>query len=165
MILKQVELVWKPEVQDYCKLPYPNHPEGCPMYGTRNSCPPQAPLIDEILDLEQPVYAAILEFDLKGHVENLRIYHPDWSETQLRNSRYWQNKARKNLREGIESAKINTSHLRNLLVLYRSEANGVHLVSTLRKVGVKINFPPKDIVHLVAIMGNRKAGKLRSVFE
>ena len=164
MILKEVELIWKPEVQDFCKMPYPGYPRGCPMYDTRASCPPEAPLIDDVLDLTKPIYAAAIEFDLKGFEERMRRLHPDWSEKQLRNPRYWQGTARRKLKDKIELAKHSNPNLNNLLVLYRPEANGVHVVSTMRKVGVKITFPPKETVILVAIIGHRKAGKLREVF-
>lgn len=126
------------------------------MYAARPSCPPEAPMIDEVLDLTKPVYAAAIEFDLKAFEERMRGLHPNWSKKQCRNSRYWQGTVRKNLRDGIELLKQIDPNLRNLLVLYRAEAHGVHVISTMRKVGIEMISPPKDTVTLVAIMGSGK---------
>jgi hypothetical protein len=33
------------EAGKLCRLPYPNHPKGCPNYGKRALCPPKAPAL------------------------------------------------------------------------------------------------------------------------
>ena len=51
-----VRPVIDPDVRDLCPRSYPGHPHGCPNYGKRPSCPPQAPMLAETLDLTQPVH-------------------------------------------------------------------------------------------------------------
>ena len=40
-----VEVVVDYRARDWCRLPYPDHPRGCPNFGRRADCPPMAPLI------------------------------------------------------------------------------------------------------------------------
>ncbi|NIN69704.1 MAG: hypothetical protein GTO63_34475, partial [Anaerolineae bacterium] len=68
--------VLNPEVRDLCTRPYHGHPKGCPNYGKRPSCPPAAPLLGEVLDLDHAVYAVWNRFDFAGHVARMRARHP-----------------------------------------------------------------------------------------
>ena len=80
----EVEPELRPEVRALCRRPYYGHPKGCPNWAKRPTCPPQAPLLPDVLELSQPVYCVWNAFDLAGHVSPLRERHPDWSERQLR---------------------------------------------------------------------------------
>lgn len=42
-----------------CAVPYKDHPYGCPKYGSKNSCPPNAPMFDEVFDTSKKIYAII----------------------------------------------------------------------------------------------------------
>lgn len=162
MIFEEVELDWDPRVRGYCKLPYPRHPDGCPMYGKRSECPPEAPPLDEILDLSKPTYVVAITYDIKGHYERLRRDHPDLSEAQIRIPYLWQGRARKILKEAVEVAK---REIPNRLVLWTPEANGVNFMTTMLKIGIVLKFPPEGIAYQIAVMGARRAGKLREVFR
>jgi len=82
-----VEIDYK--VRGACKLPYPEHPQGCPNFGHRDICPPNAPKIETQLDLSQPVYAVWNAFDLRGYIEQRKTTHPGKTERWYRNPMYW----------------------------------------------------------------------------
>lgn len=164
MIFKPCSLIVTEETHDWCRLPYPDHPKGCPMYGTRDSCPPKAPMIGEILDLGQPTYVIAVEFNLKNHVAQMKRLHPDWTDAQSRNPRYWQSTARKELKKEIEWVSI---EIPNLFAVMRPEAHGVDLAKTIEKsLGIVLEFPPKNKAYQIAVMGTRKvSNKLSRCFE
>ena len=90
-------LVHTPEVKDWCKLEYYNHPKGCPNYGKQRRCPPQSPYVTEVFDMGKPLYFVFSEFDLSSHVARMRRKHPHWSDKQCRCVLYWQRKSKKQM--------------------------------------------------------------------
>jgi len=162
VIFERAQIIWHQAIRDLCKIPYEGEPNGRPMYGTRPSCPPEAPLIDEILDLAKPTYIIAIKYDLASRVEQLRGQHPDWSEKKLRCSRYWQGIADKLLREAVEEVK---REIPNKWVVYRPEANGVNVSQMMKKMEIKIWPLPEGLRYRIAVAGDRKRGKLRGTFH
>ncbi len=123
----------------YCALSYPGHKKGCPNLGVKIGCPPS---FRYQYVKNQVVRAVYIEFDLGEHVAHMKRLHPDWSERQLRCCLYWQPKARKMLRAEIGGAAADFS----------PEASGVDVTTTMQRVGVTLDWPPKNRVVLVAFM-------------
>jgi len=147
--------VLDPKVRALCARPYPGHPHGCPNVGQRDTCPPQARLLQELLDLDRPVWAVWSSFDLGAHVERMRAAHPGWSDRQLVNCLYWQGGARKVLRGEIDTF----SRLRpGLLVLKCPEACGLVVTPTMASIGVELQWPPRTIAYQVALAGTSVGG-------
>jgi len=121
-------------------------------------------MIGEILDLGQPTYVIAVEYNLKDHLTRMKRLHPDWSELQARNPRYWQSVARKELKKEIEHVNID---IPNLFAVMRPEANGVDLAKTMEKYcGVILEFPPRDKAYQIAVMGTKRVSrKLSRCFE
>ena len=113
--------VVRASVRALCRRPYPGHPKGCPNWNRRATCPPKAPLLARILDLESPVYCIANAFDLAGHVARMRARHPGWSYRQLACCLYWQGTARKRLREKVDAFLADRP---DSIALYWPEANG-----------------------------------------
>jgi hypothetical protein len=137
-VVEVKELVHHPKVKDWCGLPYPGHPKGCPNFDKpgKAKCPYNTPYITEILDLTQPCYLVFSEFDLAGHVEKMRTKHPHWSERQLRNVLYWQSRSRKQMKErSIEFAK----RIKANKIIAMGESYGVHLYATAFKSELKLD--------------------------
>lgn len=120
-----------------CIKKYKNHKKGCPNYGKKPDCPPDAPMFDQVFDITKPIYAIYSTYNLNAHVEKMRVKHPQWTETQLLNVLYWQGTARKYLKDNI--ALFNE--------LFRSkgyysttspEAMGVDVTLTLKNVGIDL---------------------------
>jgi len=138
-------------VRGWCKLPYPNHPRGCPNYGKRAVCPPQAPLFKNILN--PPFLLIGVRFNLGEWAERMKKRHPDWSDRQARCCLYWQGKVRKRLREECERLASN-----NQIICYTPEAMGVHVFETCFHVGITLERNPQKFVWKIAIIGWKKNG-------
>ncbi len=138
------------EFQELCARPYHGHPRGCPNHGRRLSCPPRAPLIDQVLDLSQQVYVIATRFDLGAHVRRMRERHPEWSERQLYCCLYWQGTARKAHRADVEWARGMWSIQR---VIATPEGHGVNVTALMAANGVALEWPPRKYTWVVSVGG------------
>ena len=137
-----------PETRSWCRLPYPGYPEGCPNFGKKPECPPQAPLLKQFINLERPHFLAIHCFDLGAFSERMLKDHPDFSEKQARNPRYWQKHVYSMLKLEIGS-KLQGDQIYTLV----PEAMGVNVFDTLKEWGIPIIQNPDQIVFKVAVVG------------
>ena len=136
--------------QGMCRLPYPDHPRGCPNFDNKLGCPPRQPLFDAVIDLSRPVFAIVTEFDLAGQITKMKRAHPEWSERQLACCLYWQPAARKNLKLATWNF---LARYPNYFVDTCPEARGVNVTETLSQVGIQLEWPPRSIVRQVALAG------------
>ncbi len=141
------------DAEKFCCLPYLNHPRGCPNYGKKEGCPPNIPKVDEVLDFNKDVYLIYTEFNIGEHAERMKKLHPKWTGRQIYCCLYWQLKARK-LQRQEEEKSIKEKGIN--LILNSPEANGVNITSLMRKVGIKLEWPPRKITRLVSLGGTRK---------
>jgi len=135
--------------RDWCKLPYPSHPKGCPNYGKKETCPPKAPLFNNIV--KPPFVLVGVKFDLLVWTKQMKKKHSDWSDRQLRCCLYWQGKVRKRLREECEKVVTESD-----VILYTPEANGVNVFETCKYVNIQLKRNPKVFVWKIAIIGKSK---------
>ena len=134
----------------WCQLPYPDHPNGCPQYGQRDCCPPQAPSIDDFIDLARQHWFLITEFDLAQYLKTMAEKHPDWTPKRLRCLLYWQGSIRKEQRDNI--AVFHTEHTGTAHTLL-PEAMGVNVLATLTHVGIEVEKHPETKILKVALVG------------
>ena len=137
-------------VRSYCRLPYPNHPRGCPNFGKRTICPPRAPRFEKLIDMTKPIYCIYHRFDLKEHTEKMQSRHPDWSDRKLRCCLYWQGTARKQLRLKTESFLLDHP---DYLILTCPEGNGVDVDATVKQIGIELQWPAVDYAYKIAMAG------------
>ncbi len=149
IVFTVTEITIDKRVQEYCKLPYPAHPKGCPNWNKKEGCPPNAKLLNEII--EPPFIGVAVKFNLENWVEKLRRKHPNWSERQLRCCLYWQGKVRKVLKEFCRKLCKEDE-----VIIYAPEAKGTNLFVTCAKHGIKLERNPKKIVYKIAIIGKKK---------
>ncbi len=126
----------------YCKLSYPDHPDGCP---NTSVCIAKHP--DFLTFKGFRWFAVIEEFDLKVYAQAMGQKHPGWSERQCRNLLYWQG--------GVRSRLLDKAiHFRCIgdVILTIPEACGVHVFETMARVGVAIQRNP-DVVRKVMLIG------------
>ncbi len=147
-----------------CTREYKNHKHGCPNYGKRPDCPPDAPMFDEVFDIKQPIYAIFCTFDLEQHVKKMREKHPQWTEAQLSNVLYWQGTARKHLRDNINSFVANYRE-EGYYVTTSPEAMGVNVTETLKRAGITLEWPAKEVVYKVAMAGIPKSDKYLNILK
>ncbi|MBD3261395.1 MAG: hypothetical protein GF334_06870 [Candidatus Altiarchaeales archaeon] len=139
--------------RQWCELPYPNHPKGCPNYNKRKTCPPIVSTVKERFDLQKPLWVGVVDFDLAAHMERMREKHPDWSARQLACVLYWQAGVNRRLKDLTLSF-----HKKNKGTIYTlcPEAMGVHVLKTMRRLGFNIRRNPTQIVYKVSLIGYPK---------
>ena len=162
MIAKVTPII-DPDVRQLCRHPYPGHRNGCPNFSRRATCPPYAPLFDRIIDMAEPVFAIWTIFDLKSHIEGMKLKHPDWSKRQLECCLYWQGRARKNLENEIHGFcwdhfldavwDGNSGSYTEPLVIRCPEATGINVTETMKSIGEILEWPPTTKTYQVAIIG------------
>ena len=138
--------------RNWCTLPYPGHPKGCPNYGVSKECPPKVCFVNEFVDLTKPLYFIVERFNLLQHKKRMKTLHPEWTDKQCGCCLYWQNSVRKNLRSRCKEF---TVEHRGYIFTLIPEAMGVNVFRTLHRNGIKIKKNP-SIVYKVALMGMKK---------
>lgn len=136
--------------REWCKLPYPGHPNGCPNYGKKDDCPPKCKKIEEVFNLELPHWLSIVEFNLGEWANRMKEKHPKWTDKQCRCCLYWQGSVRKELRQSCD---FFTGLYWGTIYTLCPEAMGLNVIKTLKRRGFKIRAKPKDIVYKVALIG------------
>lgn len=145
MIIDLDKVVYHPHARSgqWCTLPYPGHPKGCPNF-------PRC--IDQRKDFRDystsiKWKAVVVDFDLKDHAMKMKLNHPWWSEKQCRNVLYWQNKVRAELKWRCrEIAGPND------IILDIPEACGVNLFMTMKHHGIYLK-PRPDLVRKIMMVG------------
>ena len=135
-LLKIKKLVLSEQTHNWCRLPYPNHPNGCPMYNKKYDCPPHNLHFNLYFDLNKPLYFVYSEFDLATHAKKMKLKHPYWTKRQCRNLLYWQSQSRKQVREYALEAMW---HIGCNYVTPCPEALGVNVFATCLKSGLKLD--------------------------
>lgn len=153
MFISISKLIITDQTANWCQLPYPNHPKGCPNFG-RIGCPPTTKPIVEVVDLIFPVYFVYSEFNLEAHRVKMKKAHNNWSTKQLNNVLYWQGTSRKQLKERV---KIVQKEKQTNLVLYCPEAHGVNVYATAFKNGLQLERIRSglQICHHIALLGDK----------
>lgn len=137
-------------VHTLCTHPYRNHPKGCPNFGKKEGCPPKSPLFADFVNEEFPIYVVYNRFWLEEHVDKMRSIHPGWSDAQLRCCLYWQPRARKQLKAVVEKT-LNALRW-GYSPLYCPESNGVDVTSTMKQIGIELEWPPIKYAYQVALL-------------
>lgn len=119
----------------WCTLPYPNHPKGCPNHPRCRHSLRKRLTAEEVFDLDRPMYICYATFDLKGWAAEMKRRHPNWTERQCRNLRYWQ--------KGVDGRVARLAH--NFIkkedlkgYYWLSEGFGVNVYATCRRAGLQL---------------------------
>jgi len=150
------QLIINLKAREWCQLPYPGHPKGCPNYDKSPKCPPQAPVVTDHFNLTKQHWFVVVKFNLAEHMTRMKTKHPEWTEKQCRCCLYWQNTVRKQLRIGIQQLQ---SKYPNIVSTLLPEAMGVNVMVTARKLGIPIEVKPTEFVHKIALVGYPKNNK------
>ena len=157
-MIKEVtdRLIINYNARTWCKLPYPNHPKGCPNYGKNKTCPPKIGKINKLFDLSKQHWFVIAEFDLKFQAKRMKEKHPDWTERQCVCCLYWQGGVRKRLH--TESKEFCFSKIGTVYNMC-PEAMGIDVIKTMQQFKIPIQRNPKNMIYKVALVGYKKKGK------
>lgn len=133
-----------------CRRPYPGHRKGCPNFRKKPGCPPGTRMVNEMIDLNEPVHAVFNRFPIGEHAARMRGLHPEWSDRQAYCCLYWQPRARQQLRGQIRS--FLDSHP-GQHVIACPEAQGVNLTATMRGAGIELEWPPREWAYQIVLAG------------
>lgn len=134
--------------RDWCKLPYPLHPKGCPNFNHKPTCPPQSCLIEDWCDLSKRMWFVIVSFDLQSHINKMLLRYPDWTDRQVKCVLYWQPKVNKQLENetklfcAFKPVKYTTC----------PEAMGVNVIKTAKRLGLPITTHPQNTVYKISLV-------------
>lgn len=138
-----------------CAKRYPGHTKGCPNFGKRSTCPPQADLWTPEYFANKTAYAVWNQFHFGEHVERMRARHPGWTQRQLANCLYWQGTARKQLTREIQDFTTWLEDVRSgitvLCVNRIPEAHGLNVTMTMASNGILLEWPPREWAYQVAL--------------
>jgi len=129
----------------WCKLPYPGHKKGCPNYCKEARCPPYAP----ILSCTERYAMVAIKFHVGEHARRMKAKHPKWSDKQCYSCLYWQNTARKALKEWANEC---ATHYCFPRIIYTPEAQGAIITKMMLAHGIRLEWPPKEYTWLVALI-------------
>lgn len=151
------KLVTNEKVRDWCLLPYPGHPKGCPNYAVAAKCPPSAPHVSDYFDLSRDLWLVHSEFDLLGHMQRMKAKHSSWSDRQLKCVLYWQPTSRKELKFRRMIASINTGANQWTDI---PEAMGVNVYATAALAGLRLQKIKRlSTCRHIALIGFSKQGQ------
>jgi len=135
-------------VRGLCQRPYPNHRKGCPNYGKKLTCPPQVALWGEICDLGLATWLFFTKFNLAEHRARMKQKHPNWTRRQLDCCLYWQQGAKKPLKEHLKLWAMPGS-----FTTICPEAMGINVTETMKQIGIILEWPPETWTYQVAMGG------------
>lgn len=133
-------------MRDLCRQPYPGNPKGCPNYGKKKECPPQAPLLENFIDLLQPHYFVVLECIRNGC--RINSQENTLKEDQFRS--YWNDNLEAVLREYIQE--FQKDHPGTVFTFHPS-AVGVNVLETARNVGIPLEANPEKVFYKIVLIG------------
>ena len=142
--------------RSYCKLPYRNHPNGCPNFGKHDECPPKVKLLQDVFDINKDLHFIVEEFNLKEHMENMKQKHPNWSTFQLKNLLYWQGGVRHRLHIKVLKFIAKQGNTNGMMIYtLLPEAMEVMVINTAIKLGIPIEKTPTNKIFKIALVGYR----------
>lgn len=153
----QLEEIISANTVEWCKLPYPNHPKGCPNFGKRGGCPPDAPLWQSLV--ESPYLLVYQRFDLEAQENRMLKKHPNWSTRQARCCLYWQKSVTSSVIAEAQKFVL-LDYLfgsKSLYIIKNPEGAGVDLFRTCRLVGIELerDYLNQKYVYKMVLVGRK----------
>ena len=132
------------KMRDLCRQPYPGNPEGCPYYGKRDECPPQAPLIEDFIDLSKPHYFLV------SKCIRTTLSEPSQEKLGEEFRSYWNGHMEDILREHVQE--FQKDHPGTVFTFHPS-AVGVDVLKTAKKTGIPLEITPGKIFYKIVLIG------------
>lgn len=136
----------------WCKLPYPDHPHGCPYYP---KCHQNIPVFTCQHEQSFKWYAIILEYNQNDKIKRLQRNHPDWSHDLIMNH------LEKNIIKQLKrKAIVNSNRWQGDIILERPEASGINVMLTLFNENIVIEpFDTNNVKRFMFIGKPKKVVK------
>ena len=151
----------------WCRLPYPNHPKGCPNFNKNPLCPPKAEYLENIINNYNFFYLVYASFDLRRHRNRMLLLHPKWSDRQANCLLYWQGSVKKSLKEYIKKIFLKNKEKKIYIFasgsgfkdkffkqskIYSMEAAGIDVFNILKNNHIDFELKPKNRILLVTLL-------------
>ncbi len=145
-------------IREFCKRPYPGHPNGCPNYNKNPYCPPKSPYRADILKKYSIFRLVWVSFDFETYMKRFRVKHPDWTLRQLANPLYWQNAVKRILKEYIKTFQYDEllGAGSGFLNAQSLESAGINVFVTLKRNKIPYEIRPKKQIIMVALLMSKK---------
>lgn len=170
-IEKETIILNNDAIGKWCQRSYSGHKKGCPNYGKNPLCPPNSFYFGDIINKYNYFYLIYAEFNFKEYIEKRREEHPEWSEKQLKNSRYWQNSVKSILKKRVLIIyEINPKKEIYLLgcgsgfndkkvgqyqeKISSMESVGINVFSTMKLNGIKLEINPINKIRLICLFSS-----------
>lgn len=153
MIVDVTDKLWiDKKSREWCKLPYSDHPKGCPNYGEKSECPPKAPFVEDFINLSKKHWFICEHFSLMDFENKMMKKHPTWTKKQARCCLYWQGTVRKKLNNYVKNFIDGRIDLTYTLI---PEAMGVNVIKTAKRLNVPIKTKPDTYICKIALVGHK----------
>jgi hypothetical protein len=154
-------IVFSGNVRGWCKLPYENHPKGCPnVLKCTGRKVPAAENERRIKTSYESFLLVYAEFDLKEYKRSMKLLHPSWSPDQIKCVRYWQNSVKatvlhhlENLHRGRDFLGSGSGSDGNPSM----EAAGIDVFATLAGNGINFEKKPENKALIVFLSMKKKS--------
>ncbi len=151
----------------WCTLPYDNHSKGCPNYGKKNTCPPDAPYLEHEVKSYEHIYLLYLRFDfemyrvIRGN-EWINKGFP-YTEKQLRCLLYYQPSIKRIIKNHIINKLFTLGSIYVLgcgsglrlpfqKIVYSMEAVGINVFKTLKNNNIYHEIKPVNTTLFVNLI-------------
>lgn len=123
-----------------CVYQYEGHKKGCPNYGQRKCCPPDAPMFDWVFDVSKPVYAIYAAYNLEN--SDTADCH-EAAKTVLK----------ERIKDFLQEFRPASIGQGAYYVTDFPEAMGIDTTATMKEVGITFEWPAKKLLYKVAFAG------------
>jgi len=154
-VIDKSTIVFSQQVREWCKLPYPGYPNGCPNYGKNPLCPPNSPYRADVLCKNAVFTLVTATFDIVPYAAKTKELHPEFSDKQARNSRLWQSSIKRMLSDKILNEIPYTDILGTgggLLGYQSAESGGVDMFATFQRNSIPFDKTAMQLIVLAAII-------------
>lgn len=172
-------IVFTRKTWGYCRMPYPDHPNGCPNFGKNPNCPPNSKYMEEIKEKYKYFYLIYANFDFRGYKDErkknlLKRYNEgiktgkiaintfekrlkSLTEKNLGNLLYWQRPVKILLKNKVKTISNKEFDLLGCGSgfwegIYSMESAGIDVYSTLKNNNILFEERPADKIILVSLI-------------
>ncbi|MBD3216132.1 MAG: hypothetical protein GF311_26195 [Candidatus Lokiarchaeota archaeon] len=135
-------IIFSKKTRLWCRLPYPDHPKGCPNYNKNRLCPPKIKYMNDLTQKYNFYYLVYAIFDLKNQKERMLKRNPKWSKRQAKCLLYWQRSVKKYLKDYLleiyEKNRDKDKYLLSCGSGFKSEIFDQEIIPSMEAAGIDV---------------------------
>lgn len=180
--VKQVypnSIIFTRKTWGWCRMPYQDHPRGCPNFGKNPNCPPNSKYMEDIKLNFSYFYLIYADFDFRKYKDDRKdklvqkykekLQNGEWNELEYQkkistltersigNLLYWQKPVKNLLKKKVSEIENKKFHILGCGSgfwdnIYSMESAGIDVYSTLRNNSIFFEENPINHVVLVSLI-------------